>query len=97
MLIELLVATALTATQPALPPLPPVSPADATRARKLLRPQLPDLEQRLPNGGRACLIISRCDPRPCVRLAQRGAPLPPRPRCGPRERAPRPRVIPAGG
>lgn len=91
MLIELLVATALTAAQP-LPPLAPVPPAAAARARKLLKPPpLPDGEERLPNGGRACLIIARCGTQHCV-LPARRAKLPQR-RCDPPRRAPR--VIPA--
>jgi hypothetical protein len=84
MLIELLVAAAVTASPVALPPLDPVPPPP---------PRLQG-EQRLPNGGRACLILTRCDARPCVVPAQR---RPPRLRCGPPAARPAPRVIPARG
>jgi hypothetical protein len=87
-LIELLVAAAVTALPTGLPPLDPVPPPDVG---KLLQH-----EQRLPNGGRACMILTRCNPSPCIRPAQQPRRLAPA-RCGPRGRTPAPRMIPARG
>jgi hypothetical protein len=98
MFVELIVAAVVTATAPAaLPPLDPVTPAREKQARKLLAPKVPPPPRDgvLPNGGRACLIIERCDPRPCILPAQRSLAPPARGRrCNPRRR-PTPRVIPA--
>jgi hypothetical protein len=53
----------------------------------------------LPHGGRACLVIDVCDPRPCVVPVQRARRVlpPPARRCGKRPLKPQPRVIPASG